>query len=141
MKTRYGIALTAVGLFGLTTFIFRPITNPEEKDCSIVKGTVKEIYESGVKDVVFKLRGHDEEFYLNRGLERGLDLKKLKSELINKDIAITYPKHWTPLDPFNSLRHVSRIELDGQTVFSELTRESYAAQNKSLLQDGGTLHH
>jgi hypothetical protein len=132
MKTRNWIALTALGLFGLATLIFRPVTNPKEKDCSTLKGTVKEIYESGVKDVAFKLQGHDEEFYINRGLERGLDLKKLKAELINKDILIKYPKQWTPLDPFSSLRHVSKIELDGQTIFSELTEESHAAHNKGL---------
>jgi hypothetical protein len=46
---------------------------PDEKDCLSLKGMVSEVYEGGVNDVVFKLQGLDKEFYINRGLERGLD--------------------------------------------------------------------
>ena len=74
----------------------------------------------GSKDVVFKLQGLDKEFYINRGLERGLDLKKLRADLTNKEIVIKYPKYWTPLNPANSVRHISKIESDGTTVFTEI---------------------
>lgn len=107
-------------LLGLGVLSFRPVPVPDENDCLSLKGTVSEVYEAGVKDVVFKLQGLDKKFYINRGLERGLDLKKLRADLTNKEILIKYPKYWTPLDPGNSVRHISKLECDGRPVFTEL---------------------
>lgn len=112
--------MTVVVFFGLLLFAFRPVPISEEEDCLMLKGTVHTIYEAGTHDVVFKLNGHDKEFYVNRGLERGMDLEKLKAELISKEITIKYPQYWTPLDPTNSSRHISKIECNGRTVFSEI---------------------
>ena len=120
MRTGNRIILTGLAFLGLGILIFRPVPIPDEKDCLSIKGTVIDIYEAGVKDVVFKLEGLDKAFYINRGLERGLDLKTLRANLANKVITIKYPKHWTPLDPFNSIRHISKLEYDGRTVFTEL---------------------
>ena len=120
MRTRNWTILTGLLFLGLGILIFRPVPIPAEKDCLSLKRTVSEIYEAGVKDVVFKLQGFDKAFYINRGLERGLDLKKLRVDLIGKEIVIMYPKYWTPLDPFNSVRHISKIEFDGRTVFTEI---------------------
>jgi hypothetical protein len=120
MKTRNWAILIGVIFLGLAVLILRPVPIPDEKDCLSLKGTVSQIYEAGVKDIVFKLHGLDQTFYINRGLERGLDLKTLRVELINKEIVIKYPKYWTPLDPRNSVRHISKIEFDGGTVFTEI---------------------
>lgn len=120
MKTRNWIILLGLMFLGTGVLIFRPVPVPDEKDCLSVKGTVTQMYEGGVKDVVFKLQGLDKEFYVNRGLERGLDLNNLKASLTNKEIVIKYPKYWTPLDPGNSTRHISKIECDGKTIFTEL---------------------
>jgi hypothetical protein len=120
MKTRSRIILIGVIVFGLGTLIFRPVPIPDEKDCLALKGTVTEIYEGGIKDVVFKLQGIEKEFYVNRGLERGLDLTQLRAELTNREIVIKYPQYWTPLDPLNLGRHISKIECDGRVVFTKV---------------------
>lgn len=120
MKTRNWIILTGVIFIGLGILAFRPVPIPNEKDCLVLKGTVSEVYEAGTKDVIFKLDGFDKEFYVNRGLEKGMDLKKLRADLVNKEIVIKYPKYWTPLNPTNSIRHVSKIEFDGRTIFTEI---------------------
>lgn len=120
MKTRNWIILTGLVFIGLGILAFRPVPIPNEQDCIILKGTVSEVYEAGTKDVVFKLKGTDKKFYINRGLEKGLDLNKLRAGLTNKEIIIKYPKYWTPLNPTNSMRHVSKIECEGRTVFTEL---------------------
>ena len=70
---------------------------PEEKDCLILKGIVVEIYEGSVNDVVLRLKSQNQTFYINRGLERGLNLSLLRSELINKTVTIKYPRYWTPI--------------------------------------------
>ena len=117
IKTRFFVVglLAAMGILTL-----RPVPNPTEQDCLSFKGTVTEIYEAGVKDVVFEFQGLDKRFYVNRGLERGLDLTKIKLDLTNKEIVIKYPKYWTPLDPGNSWRHISKIESEGRTIFTEV---------------------
>jgi len=120
MKSRNWIILIGLVFVVLGILVFRPVPMPAEDDCLSLKGTVSEVYEAGVKDVVFKLEGLDKQFYINRGLERGLDLERLRADLTHKEIIVKYPKYWTPLDPANSVRHVSKIVCDGKVVFSEI---------------------
>lgn len=120
MNAKNWILPLTILLVGLGVLIFRPVPIPEESECLISKGSVTKIYEAGVKDVFFELQGLDKKFYVNRGLERGLDLIKLKAELTNKEIVIKYPRYWTPLNPDNSVRHISKIEFEDKTVFTEL---------------------
>ncbi|MDP2412338.1 hypothetical protein [Daejeonella sp.] len=120
MKRKY-FAISA-GLIALITVILslRPVPILAEKDCLVLKGTVLKIYESGVKDVVIELSGNNQKFYVNRGLQRGLNLKELQAKLTGSEIILKYPDHWTPLDPGKSIIHISKIEHEGQTVFTEL---------------------
>lgn len=120
MMNRKWIILFGIVFFALAILSFRPVPISAEKDCVSLIGTVVKIYEGGDKDVVLKLKGQRGFFYINRGLERGLDLKQLSSQLMNKEIIIKYPKFWTPLDPFSSSIHISKVEFDGKAVFSEL---------------------
>jgi hypothetical protein len=117
IKWKYFIAILIVGLLILT---LRPVPIPNEKECLITKGKVIKIFAGGVKDVVFDLQGIKKVYYINRGLERGLDLQKLKDELMNNEVIIKYPRHWTPLDPTNYIKHISKIEFKGKTIFTEI---------------------
>ncbi len=122
MATKKWIFPTALILFfGIVFLIFRPVPIPYEGDCLIVDGHVAQIYESGTKDVSIRLEGNDKIFYVNRGLERGLDLNELNDMLIGEKILIKYPKYWTPLDPGSTIRHISKIEFNGRTIFTELS--------------------
>jgi hypothetical protein len=117
MNAKFWVVIGAVCV-AFAFLIFRPVPIPDEKDCLIAKGTVIEISEAGVKDVVFRLSGHEKTFYVNRGMERGLELEKLRAELINQEITIKYPSYWTPLG--NSSKHISKIEVSGRTIFTEV---------------------
>ncbi|MDQ3141901.1 MAG: hypothetical protein M3Q56_06600 [Bacteroidota bacterium] len=120
MKIRNWIILAGLVFLGLAIIIFRPVPVPDEKACLISNGIVVEIYEGGVKDIVFKLHGQNKLFYINRGLESRLDIKLLRDKLMNKEVTIKYPKDWTPLNWGSSVRHISKIEFDGRTIFTEL---------------------
>lgn len=120
MKTRFIMLILAGVVLASVVMIFRPVPVPAESECLVVNGTVVNIVESGSHDVVFRLKGRDESFYVNRGLERGLSLKSLREALIAQEITIKYPDHWTPLDPSGKIRHISKIEHNGAVVFSEL---------------------
>lgn len=120
MKRINWFLITLLGFIGIAVLILRPVPIPEEKNCLIASGTVVRIYEAGVKDVAFQLKSHGSLFYVNRGVERGLDLDNLRSKLIGHEITIKYPKYWTPLDPGNTTRHISKIESEGEIIFSEM---------------------
>jgi hypothetical protein len=96
----------------------RPVPLPNEKDCLIATGNVIAINEQGTNDIVFTLSGNDKTFYINRGLERGLSLEILRTELLNREITIKYPEYWTPLG--NSSKHISKLESSGRTIFTEI---------------------
>ena len=100
--------------------IVRPVPIVEEDKCKIFEGTVVEIFEGAEYDIVFTFKEETTHFYINRGLERGLNLNTLRNDLVNNKITVKYPRYWTPLDPSNSTRHLSKLEFDGITIFSEL---------------------
>ena len=67
--------------------------NTSKSNSVEIYGLVDEIYEGGVKDVVFKINGNTKIYYINRGLENGFDLKTLQNELIGEHVNFWYAKH------------------------------------------------
>ena len=120
MKKTYLIILAGLIFIATVTLSLRPVTVAAEQDCQSLTGTVTEIYEGGIRDVVFKLQGKKQTYYINRGLARGLVLNDLQNRLIGREIVIKYPEHWTLLDPNRTVVHVSKIEHGSQILFSEL---------------------
>ena len=114
---KYSISVVALGLLVLT---FKPILPATEKNCLIAKGVVADIYEGGYKDAVLELKDDERTYYVNRGLLRGLDLLRLKEELINQNVSLKYPRYWTPLDPMGAVKQISKIELGDKIVFNEM---------------------
>ena len=119
IKRIFTIGLLA-SLFLLVALIFKPVPILSEDKLLSVEGTVESIYEGGIKDVVFILKDHPVRYYINRGLESGLVLEKLQNELTDQTIVLKYPKYWTPLDPKNTVKHVSKVYLGDEVIFSEV---------------------
>jgi hypothetical protein len=124
MKAKWWIISIALLLFVVfVAMTLRPVPIPEEKDCLVTTGIVVQLHESGTKDITIRLRGNDHTFYINRGVEAGLDVKKLRADLVGNVVTLKYPDHWTPLDPSGSTHHVCVVELNGEKIFNELTNE------------------
>tara|TARA_B100000965_G_C19081356_1_gene536458 strand:- start:43 stop:405 length:363 start_codon:yes stop_codon:yes gene_type:complete len=119
MKKRIGITL---GLFFISAaiLIFRPVPIVAEEEAIVVEGEVSAIYESGVKDISILLKNNSTLFYLNRGLELGLDIQELREKLLHQKVTIKYPEYWTPLDWNNRIRHLSKLEWKEGVIFNEL---------------------
>jgi len=112
------IGVMFIALFGL---ILRPVHVPKNaEDCLVAEGKVIGIFEGGVKDVVFRLEGDKAMYYINRGLEQGLDLEDLQEKLIGNNVVIRYPEHWTLLDPNNRTKHLSILEYNGEELYNEI---------------------
>lgn len=101
-------------------FIFKPVPIVFEDEALIEKGIVKSISEGGPNDVLFILENNDTRFYINRGLENGLDLNHLKEKLIGQEVVFKYPNYWTPLDWNNKIKHLSKVEFGSEIIFNEL---------------------
>lgn len=115
------ILISFVLLFiSAAVFIFRPVPIVAEEDAIVVEGEVSAIYESGVKDIHITLKDHSTLYYINRGLELGLDIQELKEKLIHQKVTIKYPEYWTPLDWNNRIRHLSKLEWKEGVIFNEL---------------------
>ena len=111
---------SALFVFLIFAFILKPVPIVTEDRALVENGTVTEIYEVGQFDVVFKLAETDQRFYINRGLERGLELATLREDYIGKELTFKYPSYWTPLDWNNTTRHVSKVEYGEKVIFYEL---------------------
>ncbi|NNF36278.1 MAG: hypothetical protein HKN68_19400 [Saprospiraceae bacterium] len=115
-------ALIAFSLIFLITavLIFRPVPIVAEFEALTESGIVTDIYEAGVNDIVFLLKDNGRRFYINRGLENGLELNSLKEKLIGNKVVFKYPKYWTPLDWNDEIKHLSKVEFKDEVIFNEL---------------------
>ena len=81
---------------------------------------MQDIFEGPSSDIVFRISGKASEyFYINRGLENGLDLSELRRELLQNEVVIYYPDHWTILDPRSSSHHILRMDYYGVVLYDE----------------------
>ncbi|MFY7743753.1 MAG: hypothetical protein ACOVQR_13970 [Flavobacterium sp.] len=124
MKKIAKIVLVSFSLliFILAVLIFRPVPIVSENKAITESGIVKEIYSNKGNDVIFIMENTERRFYINRGLENGLELNNLKEKLIGNAIVVKYPKYWTPLDWNNSVRHISKVEFKDEILFNELKK-------------------
>lgn len=107
----------------LLVSILRPVPILPESECKSVSGILKKVWEGPSFDLVFMLENDARTYYINRGAERGLDADQLSQELQGKEITLKYPQHWTPLDPFNSSIHVSKLSKGQQVYFDETPKD------------------
>ncbi len=103
-------------------FVFRPVPIIEESEALVHKGVVEQILESGDHDISFILED-GRHFYINRGLEQGLNLDSLKNVLTGQELTFKYPDYWTPLDPNDSHKHLSQLEHEGRILYSEFKQD------------------
>ena len=124
MKKISKIILISLSLIILiiAVLIFRPVPIVSENKTISESGIVTEIYINKGNDVIFVMENTERRFYINRGLENGLELNNLKEKLIGNPIVVKYPKYWTPLDWNNSIRHISKVEFNDEIVFNELKK-------------------
>lgn len=94
-------------------FISCVIQNPQPKECEIQEITVTSIYEGTANDIVFKDAGTDY-YYINRGLENGLSIEELNSQLLNKKVTLHLPKHW-----IGTSEHIAQLSFDNKVIYTE----------------------
>jgi len=115
-----GAAAAAILLLGLYVVFF----SISERTGKSIAGTTKTFKgvvtgiacHGSTYDIRFTIAGQDRSFYINRGLEKGLDCDRLREKLIDKEVEIS---HVTFFNSFNS-GHINQLCYNGEKVYSEL---------------------
>jgi len=89
------------------------IQNAGPEDCEVVKLKIVKVSEGSNSDIVFTDTKGDN-FYINRGLEHGLDLATLKNEVVDKKVNLHLYRFW-----FSTSPHISQLEVSDKILFTE----------------------
>jgi len=113
------VALSVLTFVGIVLMALRPVPAPNRSNTRFIEAEVSEVYKGdGENDIVIKLSGEDGYFYINRGMEKDLDIQKLQSILLGEKIELVFINHWAPLTG-NSPRHIAEISLKGEIIYTE----------------------
>ncbi len=108
-----------IAFFALTfiavLFLFKSciINNPKPEECTIVTAKITKITEGTSFDIVF----HDNQgdfYYINRGLEQGLNLDSLNAKVLNKTVTLHLPKL-----ALGTSEHIAQLAIGKEVIFTE----------------------
>ena len=91
------------------------IQNPEPEDCVVKEVKVTKIVEGTTYDIVFHDDGTDS-YYINRGLEHGLNLDSLNVKVLNKTVTLHLAK---VLGGAVTSEHISQLAIGEEIIFTE----------------------
>lgn len=111
------VFLGLVMVVGLAAMVIKPVPVLPEEELAVVNGRITQVLEAGTHDIVFKLKNGDQ-YYINRGTEKGLDVDELKMQLKGQMVTIKYPdvKRLIP----TKAQHLSKLEFQGKSIYSEV---------------------
>lgn len=89
------------------------INNPQAEDCVVQTVKIIKITEGTSNDIVFHDNGTDF-YYINRGLERGLNLNTLNTKVLNKTVTLHLPKLF-----LGTSEHIAQLVVENDTIFTE----------------------
>lgn len=89
------------------------IHNPKPEDCEKLEVVVERITEGTSYDIMFTAANGDF-YYINRGLEQGLDLGQLQDQLLNKKVNLHLAKTMA-----GTSNHIAQLAVDGEVVYTE----------------------
>lgn len=91
------------------------INNPKPEDCEIVRARIIRISEGTSFDIVF-YGENDDYFYINRGLEQGLKIDDLNTEVLNKTVTLHLAK---TMGGLVVSEHISQLAVEDRIIFTE----------------------
>jgi hypothetical protein len=115
------IIIFTVLIIALLYLAFRPI--PVSRDNSIViNTTVDKVSEGSEDNIILKLNNVSGIFYINHGLQKGLDLDTLQKELVNHEVSVLYLKSnfFSGFSPVKGTKYITELKLGDRVIYSEL---------------------
>lgn len=102
-------------LLAILTLASCEISNPKPEDCKLKVVTINSIKEGSSYDIIFFSNSGDR-FYINRGLEQGLNLDSLKAKVLNKTVTLHLAK---VLGGMATSEHISQLAVKDDILFTE----------------------
>ena len=90
------------------------INNTKPEDCVVQTVKIIKITAGPSYDIVFHDDGTDF-FYINRGLEQGLNLDSLNAKVLNKTVTLHLAKIFGGI----TSEHISQLAVDDDIIFTE----------------------
>ncbi|MGA0284370.1 MAG: hypothetical protein ACO3M5_06595 [Saprospiraceae bacterium] len=117
LKTAFmlGFALFFL-IFCFMLLVLRPV--PQAREHNVKEMTVQfdKVFEGPSNDIVFRIKGSDVYPYINRGLEKGLSVDRIRSKVLGEDLTIKLVKHWTPLDWSQRSPTLAYLEIEDSSI-------------------------
>lgn len=95
------------------TFTACIIQNPQPEECDVEIETIIKIQEGPSYDIIFSDADGDH-YYINRGLERGLNLDSLNAKVLNKTVTLHLPRLF-----FGTSEHIAQLAIGDEVIFTE----------------------
>jgi hypothetical protein len=111
--------ITAGGLLLFLAIVmttWRPADLRAKNNRITEKGIVTEMYETDFKDLVLKLKGQAESYYIDASMG-GLTLAELKEKVLYKPVVIQYPDRWTPLKKDDAKHFITSLSHEGEIIY------------------------
>ena len=102
-------------------FIFNPIS--VTRDNSIVFNTmVYKVSEGSENNVILRLENGSGTYYINHGLQKGLNLDTLEKQLVNQQVTVLYLKSSfvSGFSPVASTKYITEVRLGEKVIYTEL---------------------
>ncbi|MGB1307328.1 MAG: hypothetical protein ACPG6B_00355 [Oceanihabitans sp.] len=93
------------------------INNPKPEACHVQTERIIKITKGTSGDIVFSDNGGDH-YYINRGLERELNLDSLNAKVLNKTVTLHLPKL---LGGLVTSEHIAQLAVGEEIIFTEFT--------------------
>ena len=90
------------------------IQNPNPEDCIVEEVKITRIIEGSSFDIVFYDDAKDY-YYINRGLERGLNLDSLNAKVLNKTVTL----HLAKILGGITSEHISQLAIGDEIIYTE----------------------
>ncbi|WP_040280455.1 hypothetical protein [Psychroserpens damuponensis] len=115
-KRKLYLALALSIIFIICVSLFScGIQNPKLEECDIVTAQITKITEGSTYDIVFHV-DETHSFYINRGIEYGLNLDSLNVKVLNKTVTLHLP-----ILIYGTSKHIAQLAVDDEIIFTEFS--------------------
>lgn len=117
-----GVSLALIIIFIISLLLHSCIIkNPQPEQCDIVTAKITKITEGSTYDIVFH-DGENHSYYINRGIEYGLNLDSLNAKVLNKTVTLHLP-----ILIYGTSKHIAQLAIEDEIIFTEFSSNAIAA--------------
>lgn len=117
---RFTFIFLGIAFVVFLAYSFKPVTTVQSDDCVLISGKIVSIKEGKSNDIQIRLENDSHYYYINRGLEKGINLAQLSSKVLNKTVTLYCPNRWTIVNPDGIVPHITKMEKGTTVVYNEL---------------------